>query len=112
MLWANTAIIITKDEGGFYFDSGAIQNLDFFGDDPRIPFLIVSPYPKKGYVDHVYHDHASILKLIEYNWAFKLLSARNRDNLPNPIQANDDYLPENQPAIGNLITMFAFPNPK
>jgi phospholipase C len=108
-LWANTAIIITTDEGGGYFDTGAIQNLDFFGDGPRIPFLIVSPYAKKGYVDHVYYDHASILKFIEYNWALKPLSARSRDNLPNPIQKGDDYLPENQPAIGNLTTMFAFP---
>jgi len=47
---ANTAIIITTDEGGGYFDIGAIQNLDFFGDGPRIPLLIVSPYAKKGYL--------------------------------------------------------------
>jgi len=107
-LWANTAIIITTDEGGGYFDSGAIQNLDFFGDGPRIPLLVVSPYAKKGHVDHVYHDHASILKFIEYNWHLPPLSARSRDNLPNPVIDDDDYLPKNQPAIGNLISLFDF----
>jgi phospholipase C len=109
-LWANTAIIITTDEGGGYFDTGAIQNLDFFGDGPRIPFLVVSPYAKKGHVDHVYHDHASILKFIEYNWKLKPLSARSRDNLPNPEHEEHAYIPDNQPAIGDLRSMFDFPD--
>ncbi|MDD2800171.1 MAG: alkaline phosphatase family protein [Methylococcales bacterium] len=107
-LWANTAIIITTDEGGGYFDTGAIQNLDFFGDGPRIPFLIVSPYAKKGHVDHDYQDHASILKFIEYNWKLKPLSSRSRDNLPNPVHDKHLYVPANQPAIGNLTSMFDF----
>jgi phospholipase C len=107
-LWANTAIIVTTDEGGGYFDTGSIQNLDFFGDGSRIPFLVISPYAKKGHVDHVYHDHASILKFIEYNWKLKPLSARSRDNLPNPKQEDRSYLPVNQPAIGDLRSMFDF----
>jgi phospholipase C len=109
--WANTAIIITTDEGGGYFDSGAIQNLDFFGDGPRIPLLVVSPYAKKGYVDHVYHDHASILKFIEYNWGISPLSSRSRDNLPNPVTTGSSYIPSNQPAVGNLTTLFNFTTP-
>ncbi|MDP2903040.1 MAG: alkaline phosphatase family protein [Methylovulum sp.] len=107
-LWANTAIIITTDEGGGYFDSGFIQNLDFFGDGPRIPFLVVSPYAKKAYVDHVYHDHASVLKFIEHNWGLQPLSSRSRDNLPNPITSTHPYRPDNQPAIGDLTSMFDF----
>ncbi|MDD5274019.1 MAG: alkaline phosphatase family protein [Methylovulum sp.] len=107
-LWANTAIIVTTDEGGGYFDSGVIQNLDFFGDGPRIPLLVVSPYAKKGYVDHVYHDHASILKFIEHNWGLSPLSARSRDNLPNPVAGSNPYLPANQPAIGDLTSLFDF----
>ncbi len=105
-LWAKTAIIITTDEGGGSFDTGYIQNVDFFGDGPRIPLLVVSPYAKKGYVDHVYHDHASIAKFIEYNWGIKPLSARSRDNLPNPVMSG--YHPTNKPAIGDLTTLFNF----
>ncbi len=107
--WKTTAIIVTTDEGGGYFDSGAIQMLDFFGDGTRVPLLVISPYARTGYVDHVYHDHGSILKFIERNWRLKPLSARSRDNLPNPVaSANDPYMPVNGPSIGDLMTMFAF----
>jgi phospholipase C len=109
-LWADTAIVITTDEGGGYFDTGAIQNLDFFGDGPRIPLLVVSPYAKAGHVDHVYHDHASILKFIEHNWRLPPLSSRSRDNLPNAVSdLNNPYRPVNGPAIGDLTTLFNFP---
>jgi phospholipase C len=108
-LWKDTAILVTTDEGGGYFDTGSIQNLDFFGDGPRIPFLVISPYAKKGYVDHTYHDHASILKFIEYNWKLHPLSHRSRDNLPNPIaRKHQPYQPLNAPAIGDLMSLFNF----
>ena len=108
-LWDSTAIIVTTDEGGGYWDSGAIQILDFFGDGTRIPLLVVSRFAKPGYVDHTYTDHVSILKFIEANWGLKPLSARSRDHLPNPA-ANpaDPYMPANPPAIGDLMTLFAF----
>ena len=107
--WASTAIVITTDEGGGYFDSGFIQNIDFFGDGPRIPLVVVSPYAKKGYVDHTYQDHASVLKFIETNWGLPTLSSRSRDNLPNPISnPNNPYRPANQPAVGNLMSLFKF----
>jgi len=107
--WADTAIVITTDEGGGYFDSGYIQNLDFFGDGPRIPLIVVSPYVKKNYIDHTYHDHASILKFIEHNWGLPPLTHRSRDNLPNPLKdVNNPYRPTNQPAVGDLTTFFKF----
>lgn len=107
-LWSSTAILITTDEGGGYFDSGRIQMLDFFGDGPRIPLLVVSPYARAGHVDHTYNDHASILKFIELNWRLAPLSRRSRDRLPNPAMDDDGYLPQNGPAIGDLTTLFTF----
>lgn len=108
-LWDSTAIIVTMDEGGGYWDSGAIQILDFFGDGPRVPLLIVSRFAKQGHVDHTYTDHVSILKFIEANWRLKPLSSRSRDHLPNPIaNPGNPYLPANQPAIGDLMPLFAF----
>ena len=83
-LKAETALFITFDEGGGYYDSGFIQPLDFFGDGPRIPFVVVSPYSTGGHVVHSYTDHASILKFIERNWGLLPLTGRSRDNLPNP----------------------------
>jgi acid phosphatase len=108
-LWAHTAILVTTDEGGGHFDTGYIQIVDFFGDGPRIPLLVVSPYAKRGHVDHVYSDHASILKFIEHNWHLAPLSARSRDNLPNPVAAaTDPYRPTNTPAVGDLLPLFDF----
>jgi len=107
-LWKGTAILITYDEGGGYYDSGYIQPVDFFGDGTRIPLIAVSPYAKKGFVDHTYYDHVSILKFIERNWGLGPLSARSRDNLPNPTQPAGTYVPINGPAIGDLMHLFNF----
>ena len=108
-LWAHTAIFVTADEGGGYYDSGYVQPIDFFGDGTRIPLIVVSPFARKGYVDHTYYDHASLLKFIEKNWAPKPLSGRSRDNLPNPVTREDTpYVPANRPAIGDLMNLFVF----
>jgi len=108
-LMANTAFIITFDEGGGYYDSGYIQPLDFFGDGPRIPLIVVSPFTKGGHVNHTYTDHVSILKFIERNWGLKPLTRRSRDNFPNPVVEDDNpYVPLNSPALGDLFDMFHF----
>jgi len=108
-LWAHTAILVTTDEGGGHFDTGYIQTLDFFGDGPRIPMLVVSPYARRGTVEHTYYDHASVLKFIERNWRLPPLSTRSRDTLPNPVTlAGHPYQPINTPAVGDLMSMFDF----
>jgi phospholipase C len=109
-LFAETAIIVTWDESGGFYDSGFIQPVDFFGDGPRVPLMVISPFAKGGNVVHTYYDHVSITKFIERNWGLKPLSARSRDNLPNPIMDEDDnaYVPRNMPAIGDLMDMFHF----
>jgi phospholipase C len=108
-LFASTALIITLDEGGGYYDSGYIQPLDFFGDGPRIPLIIVSPFTKGGHVNHTYADHVSILKFIERNWNLQPLTARSRDNFPNPVShPNNPYVPLNSPALSDLFDMFQF----
>jgi phospholipase C len=109
-LYKETAFFITFDEGGGYWDSGFIQPLDFFGDGPRIPLVVVSPFSTGGKVVHSYNDHASIVKFIERNWKLKPLTDRSRDNLPNPKMDEDDnrYVPLNMPAVGDLFDMFDF----
>jgi len=110
-LWDNTVIFITEDEGGGYYDSGYIQPVDFFGDGTRIPLLVVSKYSTGGHVSHEYGDHVSIEKFIEKNWSLPPISARSRDNLPNPIQKEaNPYVPTNSPAIGDLTDDFKFPS--
>jgi phospholipase C len=104
-----TAILITTDEGGGYYDSGYVQPLDYFGDGTRIPMLIVSKYSMGGHVSHEYTDHASIIKFIERNWDLPKISDRSRDNLPNPKTDDDNpYVPKNRPALGDLFASFNF----
>ncbi|MBB5327773.1 alkaline phosphatase family protein [Tunturiibacter gelidoferens] len=108
-LWADTAIFVTWDEGGGYYDSGYIQPVDFFGDGTRIPLIVVSKYSTGGIVSHEYGDHVSLMKFIEKNWGLPTISGRSRDNLPNPVQkANNPYVPTNSPAIGDLLDDFHF----
>lgn len=52
---------------------------------------------QEGFVDHIYNDHVSILKFIERNWSLPSISPRSR------------YRPQNGPAIGDLMNLFAFP---
>jgi phospholipase C len=108
-LWAHTAILVTEDEGGGYYDSGYIQPLDFFGDGTRIPAIMVSPFSTGGRISHVYGDHVSFLKFVERNWHLPPVSPNGRDNLPNPIsRSSNPYVPTNSPAIGDLTDMFDF----
>ena len=107
-LWADTAIFITFDEGGGYYDSGYVQPLDYFGDGTRIPMMAVSKYSKGGHISHTYTDHVSVLKFIEANWNVPPITKRSRDNLPNPTAGADPYKPTNGPAIGDLMDLFTF----
>jgi phospholipase C len=108
-LFESTALIITMDEGGGYYDSGYIQPIDFFGDGPRIPLLVISPFSKGGRISHSYTDHVSILKFIERNWHLKPLTKRSRDNFPNPrVDDDNPYVPLNSPALGDLFDLFRF----
>jgi phospholipase C len=108
-LWASTAIIVTFDEGGGYYDSGYIQPLDFFGDGTRIPTLVVSPWTQSGHISHTYTDHVSILKFIEANWGLAPVTKRSRDNFPNPrASEHNPYVPTNSPAIGDMMDLFSF----
>src|ERR1700730_4191516 len=109
-VWNDTAIMITFDEGGGYYDSGYVQAIDFFGDGTRIPLLVVSKYSRGGRVVHTYYDHVSFDKFVEANWNLhETLSPLGRDNLPNPLATRSNpYVPLNQPAIGDLFDMFDF----
>lgn len=108
-LWKDTAIFLTFDEGGGYWDSGYVQALDFFGDGTRIPTIVISSRATGGRISHEYTDHVSILKFIERNWGLHPISKRSRDNLPNPAQGGPNpYAPTNSPAIGDLFDLFDF----
>ncbi|WP_248313536.1 alkaline phosphatase family protein [Bosea sp. F3-2] len=58
-------MIVTYDENGGFWDHVAPPSRDRWGPGVRVPTLIVSPFAKKGFVDHALYDTTAVLKLIE-----------------------------------------------
>jgi acid phosphatase len=83
LYWADSAIIITYDENGGFWDHVAPPAGDRWGPGTRVPAIIISPLAKKGFVDHTQYDTTSILKTIEIRWDLAPLGAR--DAAANPL---------------------------
>jgi phospholipase C len=75
--WKNTAIIITYDEHGGFWDHVAPPVVDRWGPGSRVPTLVISPFARRGYVDHHYYDTTSILALLEHRYRLRPLSSRD-----------------------------------
>jgi phospholipase C len=75
--WNSTAIILTWDDYGGFYDHVPPPQIDKYGLGFRMPALIISPYAKPGYIDHTKYQFESMLKFIE--WRFKLPSLTDRD---------------------------------
>lgn len=73
-LWSSTVIIVTYDENGGFWDHVPPPKGDRGGPGTRIPALIVSPYAKKGYVDHTSYDTTSIIEFIALRFGLTALS--------------------------------------
>lgn len=64
--WSDTAIIITWDDwGGWYDHVPPLKMFNSYEYGFRVPLVVVSPYAKAAYISHVNHDFGSILKFIE-----------------------------------------------
>jgi phospholipase C len=92
--WPRTLLVITFDESGGFFDhvppahahdANPLYSLRGF----RVPTLLVSPFARRGHVDHRVYDHTSILKLIE--WRFGLAPLSLRDANANNLAAALDF---------------------
>ncbi len=82
--WKNTAVIVTYDENGGFWDHVAPPKKDRWGPGNRVPTLIISPFAKHG-IDHTEYDTTSILKFIETRFELAPLSERdaNANDLSN-----------------------------
>ena len=76
-LWKDSAIIITYDENGGLWDHVAPPVIDKWGPGTRVPALLISPFAKKGFIDHNVMDTTAIDKLIETRWGLKPLGTRD-----------------------------------
>lgn len=72
--WNNTAIMITYDEGGGFYDQVAPPTVNGHQLGFRVPFILISPYAKENYVSNTVMSHTSILGFIDYNWNMPALN--------------------------------------
>lgn len=77
--WKDAVIIITYDENGGFWDHVAPPVIDKWGPGTRVPAIIISPFAKKGHVDHTQYETVSVLSLIEKRWNLAPLNSRDGD---------------------------------
>jgi phospholipase C len=66
--WSNTAIFVTWDDWGGFYDHVAPKIYSSYEYGFRVPLIVISPYTKTAYVSHVTHDFGSILRFVEENF--------------------------------------------
>jgi phospholipase C len=77
--WKSSAFMLAYDDWGGWYDHVKPPHVDEFGYGFRVPALLVSPYAKRGAIDHHTLDFTSILRFIEDNWGLAPLAARDRN---------------------------------
>jgi phospholipase C len=77
--WNTTAIFLTWDDFGGFYDNAPPTNPDYYGLGVRVPMIIISPYSKAGQVIHTQYEFASVLKFIETRFGLTNLTARDLD---------------------------------
>jgi acid phosphatase len=92
--WDHMLIVVTYDEFGGWWDHVAPPKADRWGPGTRIPALVISPYAKKGVVDHTQYDTTSILRFITNRW--------NVPALPGITERDSALAAHHQPALGDL----------
>ncbi|MHC8385498.1 acid phosphatase [Pseudomonas sp. LB3P14] len=99
--WTNMVVVITVDENGGWWDHVAPPKGDRWGPGTRIPALVISPFSRKGTVDHTVYDTASILRLITRVFQLETLDG---------IKLRDEsMIARGQQPMGDLTNALHFP---
>ncbi len=76
-LWKDSVVIVTYDENGGLWDHVTPPVVDRWGPGMRVPTLLISPFAKRGFVDHTMMDTTAILKLIQTRYGLAPLASRD-----------------------------------
>jgi phospholipase C len=79
LYWNSTAIFVTFDDYGGWYDHVPPPQVDAYGYGFRVPCLVISPYAREGMIDHVQSDFTSILKFVETVFSLHPLSSRDAE---------------------------------
>jgi phospholipase C len=75
--WDSTAVFLTWDDFGGFYDHLPPPHFDVMGLGPRVPMLIISPWAKQGYVDDTVYEFSSVLKFMESIFGLKCMTHRD-----------------------------------
>lgn len=98
--WKNMVVVVTVDENGGWWDHVAPPKGDRWGPGTRVPAIVVSPFARKGTVDHTVYDTASILRLIT-----RVFQLETLDGLK---QRDDAMIARGQKPMGDLSNALQF----
>jgi phospholipase C len=102
--WKSTAIFLSWDDWGGYYDHVPPVQVDNAGYGLRVPGMIISPYAKHGYIDHQVLSSDAYLKFIEDRWLGGQDLNPRTDGRPD---ARPDVR-ESKRVLGNLMSDFNF----
>ena len=97
--WDSTAIFLSWDDWGGFYDHVVPPKVDENGYGLRVPGLVISPYAKKGYIDHQTLSFDAYLKFIEDVFLNGQRIDPRTDGRPDP----RPDVRENAPQLGNLM---------
>ncbi|HSJ50969.1 MAG TPA: alkaline phosphatase family protein [Actinomycetota bacterium] len=80
--WNETAVFLTWDDYGGFYDHVPPPQVDVLGFGIRAPMLVISPYAKHGHVSHELGEFSSVVRFIEDNWGLPQLAERDRMATP------------------------------
>jgi phospholipase C len=81
-MWQDTAIFLTWDDYGGFYDHVPPPQVDGFGFGIRVPMIVISPYARQGVISDELGEFSSVLRFIEDNWGLNQLTDRDRDATP------------------------------
>ncbi len=87
--WATTAIFLTWDDYGGFYDHVPPQTVDRLGLGPRVPLIIISPYAKPGYISKTQYEFSSFLAFVEKRFGLSALT--DRDATANDMEDSFDF---------------------
>jgi phospholipase C len=76
--WSSTAVFLTWDDFGGFYDHIPPQQIDGYGLGFRVPLIVISPYAKKGYIDHTQYEFSSMLRFAEDILGLASLTKRDK----------------------------------
>jgi phospholipase C len=102
--WKSTAIFVAWDDWGGFYDHEVPPVVDRNGYGLRVPGLLISPYARRGYIDHQILSFDAYAKFIEDVFLGGERLDPKTDGRPDPRPS----VRENSPILGNLISEFNF----